>query len=81
MRIPHDKMGHAILGVLVLLVALMAGATYTVAMLIVAVVAVGKEVYDHFHPKTHTADVWDAVATVSLAGLVVLTLYYRSVYG
>ena len=29
------------------------------------IVAIGKEVYDYFHPDTHTADVTDALVTIA----------------
>ena len=75
MKIPHDKMGHAIAGVLVFLLALLLGATIWIGMGVVLVVAVAKEIYDYFHRDRHTPDVWDAVATVSLAGLVTITIW------
>ena len=42
------------------------------AILIVALIALAKEVYDYNHPN-HTADVWDWVATV-LGGVLGLIL-------
>lgn len=35
--------------------------------------AIAKEIYDHYHPN-HTADVWDAVATI-LGGVLGLVIY------
>jgi hypothetical protein len=32
--------------------------------------AISKEIYDHFHPDTHTCDVMDFVATVLLPTVV-----------
>lgn len=58
--IPADKAFHALAGIAA------AGAMHpfglTMALIAVAVVAVGKEAYDHFFGGT--VDVWDAMATV-----------------
>lgn len=65
--IPTDKIFHGLAG------AAVAGAGHpfglTVALAAVALVAIGKEVYDHF--AGGTVDVWDAMATV-WAGAVML---------
>jgi hypothetical protein len=68
--VPLDKQAHfsmgAILGFLF---------NYAIgcwAILIVALIALAKEVYDYNHPN-HTADVWDWVATV-LGGVLGLIL-------
>ena len=45
---------------------------YAVSMGAVAVVAVGKEVWDHYHPP-HVADGWDIFAT-ALGGFYMLTV-------
>ena len=74
-KIPRDKALHAIGGVLILLVALLLGLSLIVAMSVVAVSGIGKEIYDKMHPKKHTADIWDIVATVSLAMLVAVVMY------
>ena len=74
-KLPYDKALHMIGGVLILLAALLLGLGSVVGMAIVLIAAVGKELYDKLHPKNHTADVWDAVATVSLAGLIALVFY------
>ena len=80
MRIPHDKMGHMIAGVLVFLLALLLGVTIWIAMGVVLAVAVGKEIYDYFHPKIHTADPLDAIATVILAAMITVVIFLRSNY-
>ena len=68
--VPLDKQAHfwsgAILGFLF---------NYAIgcwAILVVALIALAKEVYDYNHPN-HTADVWDWVATV-LGGVLGLIL-------
>ena len=61
--VPADKQGHFIVG----LIAYMAlhFVSVTVGLAVVAVLAVGKEVYDWFHRDRHTPDLWDAVATMA----------------
>lgn len=60
--LPHDKALHIIAGVLIY------AAAHFVSPVIglgaVAVVAVGKEIYDLFHRNKHTPEVMDAVATI-----------------
>lgn len=34
------------------------------AISIGVIVAIGKEVYDHYHPKNHTAEVLDVLTTI-----------------
>jgi len=58
--IPTDKLLHFFGGAVVAL--LFGGGWPGVAAALV--VGIGKELWDLAHPKTHTADVWDAVATV-----------------
>ena len=69
-NVPADKQGHFIVGLL----AYMAFhfISVGVALIVVAAMAVGKEIYDWFHRNRHTPDLWDAVATMAggVAGLV-----------
>tara|TARA_R110002096_G_scaffold163951_3_gene331548 strand:+ start:298 stop:546 length:249 start_codon:yes stop_codon:yes gene_type:complete len=60
-NIPKDKQGHFIIGGGLSL----ASGWYSVylAIFLVALFGIGKEVYDYKHPKKHTAEVLDAVAT------------------
>jgi heme/copper-type cytochrome/quinol oxidase subunit 4 len=46
------------------------------SIFVVAVIAALKEVYDYMHPETHTADIWDWVATTlgGIVGFVVVAL-------
>ena len=60
----YDKFQHFVLGALVALCPV-----YPVVA--VLIVAVGKEVYDHFHPDKHTCDAMDAIATI-VGGLTML---------
>jgi len=61
-KLPYDKALHIIAGVLVYAVAHFASPI--IGMAAVAVVAVGKEVYDYMHKDKHTPDAWDAIATI-----------------
>lgn len=69
--VPLDKQAHFNSG------AILAFITYFFigywALLLVAIVAGAKEWYDYTHPN-HTADVWDWVATVAGALLVIIVL-------
>lgn len=62
-NVPADKQEHFIVG----LIAYMAlhFVNIAVGLIVVAVLAIGKEVYDWFHRDRHTPDVWDAVATMA----------------
>lgn len=61
--LPLDKCLHLIGGIIIYDVGHpFLGDWY--AMVPVIVAAVGKEVYDKFHPANHTADVYDALATI-----------------
>lgn len=68
-NIPIDKQGHFIVGGGIAagssaLLAI-AGISTWWALIPVAIAAVGKEIYDYYHPTMHTADVFDAAATLS----------------
>jgi VanZ family protein len=65
--IPADKVMHFASGV-ILYAGLLPFVGSSFALSIVVLMAVGKEVYDSYYPDKHTADVWDAVATI-LGGL------------
>ena len=68
--VPLDKQAHFWCGsILGLLLSFAIGCW---AILVVALIALAKEVYDYNHPN-HTADVWDWVATV-LGGVLGLIL-------
>jgi hypothetical protein len=55
MRIPKDKILHFAAGAAIFVL--------FQSMLPVILIGVGKEVYDAMHPKTHTVDALDALAT------------------
>lgn len=76
-KIPHDKALHAIGGVLIFAVAITLSLSITLSLLIIAVIGVGKELLDAQDPKHHTADIWDAVATIALPLIVAIAIYIR----
>jgi hypothetical protein len=65
--IPADKQQHFISGAILGIVLTPFIGAYSIV--VVAVIAALKEIYDARHPDKHTADFWDWVATV-LGGLV-----------
>lgn len=62
--IPYDKCLHMLAGIAVYALAHLF-LVWWIALIIVAAVATGKEVYDYLNPKTHTPDVMDAVYTLA----------------
>ncbi len=70
-KIPLDKQAHALGGAVIVLASAIAGHSLMWAILVCALAALAKEVYDAFHPATHTKDAWDFVATV-VGGLMAL---------
>lgn len=72
MRIPHDKMGHVIIGAgistFVFSACLVFGASFLLSALIAVsvttVLATLKEIYDRLNKTKHTADIYDALATI-----------------
>lgn len=70
--IPIDKQAHFLSGGFIAAIAWPFGVVASIAAVLVA--AVGKEVYDKLHPESHTADIWDAVATI--AGGAVMQIWF-----
>ena len=66
-KVPADKQMHFIGGLVI--AALLTPFIGAYSILVVAVIAALKEIYDARHPDKHTADIWDWVAT-TLGGLV-----------
>lgn len=58
-----DKIAHFIGGFVVSFLCMALGLHPTDASNVATWVGIGKEVYDYFHPETHTSDIWDCVAT------------------
>jgi ABC-type nickel/cobalt efflux system permease component RcnA len=68
--IPLDKQAHFFSGGTIAAMALPFG--LAVAVVVLGVAAFGKEVYDKFHPENHTADIWDAIATLAGGALIII---------
>jgi uncharacterized membrane protein YdcZ (DUF606 family) len=66
-KVPCDKQMHFLSGFIIAAVLTPFIGAYSI--LVVAVIAALKEIYDARHPDKHTADIWDWVAT-TLGGLV-----------
>ena len=75
-NIPKDKLLHALVG-LTIFVFVSIFTLQIVALSVVYVAGVGKEIYDKFHPKTHTADIKDILATVVIPTIVVIVEYLK----
>ena len=68
--IPADKVAHCLGGVVLFAI----GQLFGYGLLLCIIGAVTKEIYDYFHPDTHTADWKDAFAT-TLGGLLGYIIY------
>ncbi len=66
-KVPCDKQLHFICGFII--VAVLTPFIGAYSILVVAVIAALKEIYDYLHKDIHTPDFWDWVAT-TLGGLV-----------
>lgn len=73
-KVPCDKQMHFACGFII--AALLTPFIGAYSIVVVAIIALLKEVYDFLHPESHTADFWDWVATVlgGLVGFVVVAL-------
>jgi len=73
-KVPVDKFMHFLCGLVIAAVLTPFIGAYSIA--VVAVIAALKEIYDYLHPKTHTADFWDWVATTlgGVVGFVIVSL-------
>jgi hypothetical protein len=73
-KVPADKQMHFIGGLVI--AALLTPFIGAYSIVVVAVIAALKEIYDARHPDKHTADFWDWVATVlgGVVGFVVVAL-------
>ena len=81
-KIPADKQGHALMGVVIYLIASIALLQFVPvtlvapqALMVVAAVGAFKEVYDAYHPEKHTCDFWDFIATTSGGLLVFIAVH------
>jgi len=72
MKIPHDKMGHIIIGAeistFVSSACLIFGVSFLasnlIAVSVTTVLATLKEIYDRLNKTKHTSDIYDALATI-----------------
>ena len=71
-KVPADKQMHFICGLVIAVLLTPFIGAYSIV--VVAIVALLKEIYDYLHKDTHTPDVWDAVAT-TLGGLLGYIIY------
>ena len=73
-KVPADKQMHFIGGLVI--AALLTPFIGAYSIVVVAIVALLKEIYDYLHKDIHTPDFWDWVATVlgGLVGFVVIAL-------
>jgi hypothetical protein len=73
-KVPADKQMHFICGLVI--AALLTPFIGAYSILVVAVIAALKEIYDYLHKDIHTPDFWDWVATVigGVVGFVIVAL-------
>jgi hypothetical protein len=73
-KVPCDKQMHFLSGFIIAAVLTPFIGAYSI--LVVAVIAALKEIYDARHPDKHTADIWDWVATSlgGVLGMLIITL-------
>ena len=73
-KVPCDKQMHFLSGFIIAAVLTPFIGAYSI--LVVAVIAALKEIYDALHPDKHTADIWDWVATSlgGVLGMLIITL-------
>lgn len=66
-----DKIKHFGVGLVIAIIGLLLGYSYITVLTLFTIPAIGKEVYDYFHPEKHTCEFLDALATF-LGGLLIL---------
>jgi hypothetical protein len=73
-KVPADKQMHFIGGLVI--AALFTPFIGAYSIVVVAIIALLKEIYDYLHKDIHTPDFWDWVATVlgGLVGFVIVAL-------
>jgi hypothetical protein len=73
-KVPADKQAHFLCGLVI--AALLTPFIGAYSIVVVAIVALLKEIYDYLHKDIHTPDFWDWVATVlgGLVGFVIVAL-------
>ena len=80
-KLPYDKALHmsygALLFVVILFFTLLLGLYWVVALYVVVIAAVSKEVYDFFHKNLHTVDFLDFIATIIIPLLLSIYLCFK----
>ena len=73
-KVPADKQMHFIGGLVI--AALLTPFIGAYSIVVVAIIALLKEIYDYLHKDIHTPDVWDWVATTlgGAVGMVIVSL-------
>jgi hypothetical protein len=73
-KVPADKQAHFLCGLVIAVLLTPFIGAYSIV--VVAVIALLKEIYDYLHKDIHTPDFWDWVATVlgGLVGFVIVAL-------
>ena len=73
-KVPCDKQMHFLCGLVI--AALLTPFIGAYSIVVVAIVALLKEVYDYLHKDIHTPDFWDWVATTlgGVVGFVIISL-------
>ena len=83
-KLPVDKQGHAVIG---LILGLAFGARVGLAIAVVLIVGIGKEVYDyaynHIIADIHEVSIYDALATIcgGAVGILVVRLIHLIIGG
>lgn len=73
--VPQDKEAHFVSGFILFFLLLLCQMPPEYAVITVSLAGVAKEVYDHYHPLEHTADVYDWLAT-ALGGVAGFGLWW-----
>lgn len=60
--IPADKVAHAYIGMLLFTAFSMI--YFYIGLIVLVIVALGKEIYDYYNQDKHTCDLYDALATI-----------------
>ena len=73
-KVPADKQAHFLCGLVI--AALLTPFIGAYSIVVVAIIALLKEIYDYLHKDIHTPDVWDWVATTlgGAAGVLLVTV-------
>ena len=61
----NDKLMHFLVGIIIATAVIVGTGSIIYSVVMVTAVAIAKEIYDSFHPKTHTAELLDVIATVA----------------